>query len=215
MSAGDEGWLSRKVSRVTRRIVNVMLLLTLASSNIRSRHQMVQRQHYNWAERKQEATIQLLHLHLSCAVRSLMIMSWNGYIFICMIHCTATALTTAATTVVGKIGWRKETAGSAAHLILEARGASPAVLQCPMQCRQCSAGSLEQQDCSNPYYLWVKLRPQWPDVSRVPRTGPRVQSDILNLSRCRTCSCCDCDLLAPGILHSTRCRSKYTTHIAM
>ena len=69
MSAGDEGWLSRKVSRVTRRIVNVMLLLTLASSNIRSRHQMVQRQHYNWAERKQEATIQLLHLHLMCDVR--------------------------------------------------------------------------------------------------------------------------------------------------
>ena len=148
MSAGDEGWLSRKVSRVTRRIVNVMLLLTLASSNIRSRHQMVQRQHYNWPERKQEATIQLLHLHLLCDVMSLMIMSWNGYIFICMRHCTATALTTAATTVVGKIGWRKETAGSAAHLILEARGGSqscsaavPHAVQA-VQCRELGATRL-------------------------------------------------------------------------
>ena len=134
-----------------------MLLLTLASSNIRCPHQMVQRQHYNWPERKQEATIQLLHLHLLCDVMSLMIMSWNGYIFICMWCATAlaTASATASTTVVGKIGWRKKAAGSATHLILEARGgSSPAVLQCPMQCRQCSAGSLEQQDCS--YSLDIK-----------------------------------------------------------
>ena len=36
----------------------------------------------------------------------------------------ATALATASTTVVGKIGLRKKAAGSATHLILEARGGS-------------------------------------------------------------------------------------------